>query len=63
MKEINNAATVVACDFAISVTALLQTNDSWAYNIDHGNVNAVVFLDLKKAFNTVAHHILLSNLC
>ena len=49
MKEINNAATVVACDFAISVTALLQTNDSWAYNIDHGNVNAVVFLDLKKA--------------
>ena len=54
MKEINNAATVVACDFAISVTALLQTNDSWAYNIDHGNVNAVVF------FLTLRKHLTLS---
>ena len=43
MKEINNAATVVACHLAISVTALLETTDSWAYNIDHGNLNAVSF--------------------
>ena len=47
MKEINNPATVVACDLVISVTALLETTDSQAYNIDHGNVNVVVFLDLK----------------
>ena len=31
-----------------TVTALLGATDSWAFNIDRGNVNAVVFLDLKK---------------
>ena len=31
-----------------TVTALLEATDSWAFNIDRGNVNAVVFLDLKK---------------
>ena len=36
-----------------TVTALLEATDSWAFNIDSGNVNAVVFLDLKKAFDTV----------
>ena len=33
-----------------TATALLEATDNWAYNIDQGNVNAVVFLDLKKAF-------------
>jgi len=45
-----------------TVTALLESTNSWAYNIDHGQVNAVVFLDLKKAFDTVDHGILLSKL-
>ena len=37
-----------------TVTALLEATDDWAFNIDRGNVNAVVFLDPKKAFDTVA---------
>ena len=31
-----------------TVTALLEATDSWAFNIDRGYVNAVVFLDLKR---------------
>ena len=29
-------------------TALLEATDSWALDTDRGNVNAAVFLDLKK---------------
>ena len=45
-----------------TVTALLDAIDSWAYNIDIGNVNAVVSLDLKKVIDTVDHDSLLSKL-
>ena len=42
-----------------TVTVLLEATDTWAYNIDRGKINAVVFLGLKKAFDTVDHEILL----
>ena len=34
--------------FHSTMTALLEATDDWAFNIDRGYVNAVVFLDLKK---------------
>ena len=46
----------------LTVTALLEATDNWAFNIDRGNVNAVFFLDLKKAFDTVDHDILSSKM-
>ena len=45
-----------------TVTALLHATDNWAFNIDKGNINTVVFLDLKKVFDTVDHDILLLKL-
>ena len=39
-------------------TSLDVTND-WFLNMDKGLLNGVIFLDLKKAFNTMEHKILL----
>ena len=50
------------CSTHTTVTALLEATDTWAYNIDRGKINAVVFLELKKAIDTVDHKVLLSKL-
>ena len=45
-----------------TLTTLIEATDCWAINIDRGFVNAVVFLGLKNAFDTVDHYILLRKL-
>ena len=42
------------------VLSVLEATDSWVFDLDRGNVNAVVFLDFKKAFDTVDHAVLLA---
>ena len=44
------------------VTSLLNNTNDWYINIDNGKYTAMVFIDLKKAFDTVNHQILLAKL-
>ena len=42
-----------------TITSLISVSDYWYENIDKNNVNIALFLDLKKAFDTVDHEILI----
>ena len=44
-----------------TVSALLDMTNDWCFNIDRGMVNRVLFLDLKKAFDTVSTRFFLRN--
>lgn len=43
-------------------SALLDMTCEWCCNINEGMVNGVIFLDLKKVFDTVVHKILVKKL-
>ena len=45
-----------------TLTALIDITDNWYLNIDGGLTNAILFIDLKKAFDTIDREILLSKL-
>ena len=40
-----------------TLTALVETTNNWSINIDKGLLNGVLFIDLKKAFDTIDHEI------
>ena len=46
----------------LTLTALLKNNDDWHSGMDLGKYVGTVFVDLKKAFHTVDHNILLQKL-
>ena len=45
-----------------AVTALIQVGNEWLENMDNGKLNGVIFLDVKKAFDSINHNILLNKM-
>ena len=45
-----------------SLTALIQMCDEWYANMDKGNLIGVMFLDIRKAFDSINHNVLVNKL-
>ena len=63
--ELNNLITITQSGFRklhSTMTALLHVTERWLQNIDKGLVTGVVFIDLRKAFDTVNTDVLLAKL-
>ena len=44
------------------MSALIQMCDQWLENMDNGMLNGVVFLDIRKAFDSIDHSFLLKKM-
>ena len=44
-----------------TITTLLQMCDNWYENMDNGNLTGAVFIDIRKAFDSIDPSILLKN--
>ena len=67
LKNLNNNSLLTSCQSGFrslhsTLTALLEATDNWSVNIDNGFLNGVIFIDLKKAFDTIDHDIVLRKL-
>ena len=45
-----------------TITSLIGTTDYWYENIDNKKLNLTILLDLRKAFDTVDHEIMIKNI-
>ena len=60
--KVNSILSKFQSDFPplhLTVSVLIQMCDDWSDNMDKGRLTGVVFLDIRKAFNSVDHSILL----
>ena len=46
----------------LTLTDLLETSNNWCVNVDKSLLDGVIFIDLKKAFETIDHEIILQKL-
>ena len=61
--NVNDLLTSCQSGFrSLQSTALLEASNNWCVNVDKGLLNGVIFIDLKKAFDTIDHEIILQKL-